>query len=69
MQEKSEKKIKQLEMEYSESTKDAEQLKIIKLHTNKLVAIMVRLGNKTQKYNPAKYLSRAAELELNCTDK
>lgn len=56
-------------MEYSESTKDAEQLKIIKLHTNKLVAIMVRLGNKTQNYNPAKYLSRAAELELNCTDK
>lgn len=64
MQEKSEKKIKQLEIEYLESTKDAEQLNIIKLHTNKLVAIMVKLGNKAQKYNPAKYLSRAPELEL-----
>jgi len=52
-------------MEYPERTKDAEQLKIIKLNTNKLVAIIVRLGNKTWKYNPAKYLSRAAELELN----
>lgn len=65
MQEKSEKKIKQLEIEYLESTKDAEQLNIIKLHTNKLVAIMVKLGNKAQKYNPAKYLSRAPELEFN----
>lgn len=52
-------------MKYSENTKGAEQLKIIKLHRNKLVAIMVRLGNKTQKYNPDKYLRRAAELELN----
>lgn len=60
----SEKKIKQLEMEYSENTKDAEQTKIIKLNTNKLLAIMVRLGNKRWKYNPAKYLTRAAELEL-----
>lgn len=25
---------------------------------------MARLGNNTQKYNPAKYLSRAPELEL-----
>lgn len=65
MQEKSEKKIKQLEIEYLESTKDAEQLNIIKLHTNKLVAIMVKLGNKAQKYNTAKYLSSAPELELN----
>lgn len=30
---------------------------------------MARLGNNTQKYNPAKYLSRAPELELNWTDK
>lgn len=30
---------------------------------------MVKLGNKAQKYNPAKYLSRAPELELNWTDK
>lgn len=52
-------------MEYSENTKDAEQIKKIKLNTNKLLAIMVRLGNKTQKYNPANYLTRAAELELN----
>lgn len=44
---------------------EAEQLKIIKLHTNKLVAIMARLGNNTKKYNPSKYLSRAPELELN----
>lgn len=30
---------------------------------------MVKLGNKTQKHNPAKPLSKAAELEHNWTDK